>query len=56
MENNNDEEKDFVSRDYQIAFYEKALNENIIVHLPTGSGKTYIAVLLIKALSNALQK
>ena len=34
-------------RDYQKKCYERAKKENTIVHLPTGKGKTLIAVRLI---------
>lgn len=34
---------------------EQAKTENLIVCLPTGSGKTYIAVMLIKELSPAVR-
>ena len=35
------------ARDYQLEIYEKAKKQNLIAWLPTGSGKTYISVLLI---------
>lgn len=34
---------------------EQAKLENLIVCLPTGSGKTYIAVMLIKEMSSAIR-
>ncbi|RIA97599.1 hypothetical protein C1645_813834 [Glomus cerebriforme] len=36
------------ARKYQIELYEKAKSDNVIAVLDTGSGKTFIAVLLIK--------
>lgn len=36
----------------QIELFQAALDENIIVYLPTGSGKTFIAALLIKEKSH----
>ena len=35
-------------RDYQIELYRKALDNNIIAVMDTGSGKTLVAVMLIK--------
>lgn len=38
-------------REYQYELYQKALNENIITVLDTGSGKTLISVMLIKQMA-----
>ncbi|XP_043279610.1 endoribonuclease Dicer isoform X2 [Venturia canescens] len=47
--------EDFTPRAYQIDLYEKAVAQNTIIYLPTGSGKTYIAVMLIKKYSDRVQ-
>lgn len=53
MENNTD---DFIARTYQIDLLEVALKQNTIVYLPTGAGKTFIAIMLIKELSADLHR
>jgi len=37
-----------ISRQYQFDMYEKALQENVIAVMDTGSGKTLVAAMLIK--------
>jgi len=51
----NNEDK-FIPRAYQIDLYEKAIQDNTILYLPTGTGKTYVAVMLLKHLSSTLRK
>ncbi|XP_018331371.1 endoribonuclease Dicer [Agrilus planipennis] len=48
-------ETDFQPRNYQLQLMKIALKQNTILFLPTGSGKTFIAVLLIKRLSQDLE-
>ncbi|KHJ46631.1 helicase protein [Trichuris suis] len=48
-------EKCYAPRDYQISLAEKAVEQNLLIPLRTGSGKTLIAVLLIKMLSRQLR-
>ncbi|XP_023246881.1 endoribonuclease Dicer [Copidosoma floridanum] len=45
------DKKNFTPRPYQIQLYQQASRENSIIYLPTGTGKTFIAVLLIKHMS-----
>ncbi|CAF1174718.1 unnamed protein product [Adineta ricciae] len=47
--------EEFSARSYQTELMEQAKRENLIVCLPTGSGKTYIAVMLIKEMANAIR-
>ena len=46
---------DFVPRDYQIEIFEEACKGNVIACLGTGTGKTFIAVMLIKELANEIK-
>lgn len=50
------EENDLVPRDYQILLSEIALRENTIIYLPTGAGKTFIALILIKRMGKDIEK
>ncbi|XP_011494459.1 PREDICTED: endoribonuclease Dicer [Ceratosolen solmsi marchali] len=56
MDDDHAEQEDFTPRPYQIDLYEKAVANNSIIYMPTGSGKTYVAVLVIKKLSGAIIK
>lgn len=44
------------ARPYQVELLNKALERNIVVCLGTGTGKTFISVLLIKELSHQIRK
>ncbi|XP_031333092.1 endoribonuclease Dicer-like [Photinus pyralis] len=48
--------EDFEPRDYQITIMEIAIKKNTIIFLPTGTGKTLIAVMILKRLSEPLQR
>ncbi|XP_047990748.1 endoribonuclease Dicer [Leguminivora glycinivorella] len=48
--------RQFHIRPYQAQLEEVAINKNTIIHLPTGSGKTFIAIRLITRFREALQK
>lgn len=50
------ENERFTPRAYQIDLYERAVQNNTILYLPTGAGKTYIAVMLLKRLSGDIRK
>lgn len=49
-------EIEFNPRAYQIDLYEKAVQSNTILYLPTGAGKTYIAVMLLRHFSADVRK
>lgn len=42
-------------RDYQLELLDASLEENTIVNLGTGAGKTFIAVMLIRELQHQIQ-
>lgn len=46
---------DFTPREYQTILYEKAKEENMIICLGTGTGKTFISVMLIREKSGPLR-
>ena len=43
------------ARDYQIEIFEEACKQNVIVCLGTGTGKTFISVMLIKELAHQIR-
>ncbi|XP_019453233.1 PREDICTED: dicer-like protein 4 isoform X2 [Lupinus angustifolius] len=45
-----------IARKYQLELCKKALEENIIVYLGTGCGKTHISVLLMHEMGNLIRK
>ncbi|GFR13484.1 endoribonuclease Dicer [Trichonephila clavata] len=51
-----DDSKSFTPRDYQIEILEYAKEQNTIACLGTGTGKTFIAVMLIREMSNEVRK
>nr|AUH15440.1 dicer-like 4 protein [Dimocarpus longan] len=54
--NNTDKDPRRIARKYQLDLCKKAVEENIIVYLGTGCGKTHIAVLLINELGQLIRK
>jgi endoribonuclease Dicer len=51
-----DKQDDFRPRPYQEQLLNLVKEQNTILYLPTGSGKTFIAVMLIKEMSGSLKK
>lgn len=51
-----EEDSKLVARSYQTELLHKAIERNIIVCLGTGTGKTFISVLLIKELAHEIRK
>ncbi|CAF1081572.1 unnamed protein product [Adineta steineri] len=51
-----DQNKSILARNYQTELMEQAKGENLIICLPTGSGKTYIAVMLIKEMASSIRE
>lgn len=50
------QEDDFVPRDYQNQLKKICLKKNTLIYLPTGAGKTHIALMVIKEMGNDLIK
>lgn len=50
------EEAEFKTRGYQEEIFKKCVEKNSIIYLPTGAGKTYIAIMAIKHFAGDLQK
>lgn len=48
------EDDDFKPRNYQVELMKIAVANNTIIYLPTGAGKTYIAILVLKHLSTPI--
>jgi endoribonuclease Dicer len=46
----------FEKRPYQETIIDVCIGKNSIVYLPTGAGKSYIAIQVIKHFSDALEK
>ena len=46
----------FTARPYQVELLERSLERNTIVCLGTGTGKTFISVMLIKELSHQIRE
>eukprot|EP00794_Sanderia_malayensis_P019899 gene19899-21843_t len=52
---NNQEASDFAARPYQLEILDEGLRRNVIVCLGTGTGKTFISIMLIKELSTQIE-
>lgn len=51
-----EESKQYENRNYQQEIIQRCIEQNSIVYLPTGAGKTYIAIQVIKHFSGDLEK
>lgn len=50
-----DGNQEFSPRDYQVEIFEEACKKNVIACLGTGTGKTFISVMLIKELAHQIR-
>ena len=50
------EDRKITARPYQVELLERSLERNTIVCLGTGTGKTFISVMLIKELSHQIRE
>ena len=50
------EDRKIIARPYQVELLERSLERNTIVCLGTGTGKTFISVMLIKELSHQIRE
>lgn len=48
------DQEDLIPRNYQIELMKIALEKNTIIFLPTGAGKTFIAILVLKQMGDSL--
>uniref|UniRef100_A0A182UVJ5 Dicer-2 n=1 Tax=Anopheles merus TaxID=30066 RepID=A0A182UVJ5_ANOME len=55
QQQNKEPMEDFAPRNYQVQMKEICLAKNTIIFLPTGSGKTYIALMVMKEISHQLR-
>uniref|UniRef100_T1J619 Dicer-2 n=1 Tax=Strigamia maritima TaxID=126957 RepID=T1J619_STRMM len=56
MATSRDQSEELLPREYQVELLEKAIKKNIVVCLGTGSGKTFIAVMLIREMMESIKK
>lgn len=55
-ETEQEQEEKFLARPYQVELLERAKERNTIVCLGTGTGKTFISVMLIKELAHEVRE
>lgn len=56
QENSGEEQPEFKSRSYQDEILKACIERNTIIYLPTGAGKTYIAIMALKHFAKDLEK
>lgn len=56
MSSDTSNDENFKARPYQDQLLETVMEQNSIIYLPTGAGKTFIALMAMKRMSNDLSK